>query len=118
MSRKIFVIDTSVLLYDKNSIEAFSNNDIVLPMTVLEELDRFKEKPGVVGEAARHVNRFLDDLREVEYSEQWKIIPDLDIRIAFATESLSVLALLELGAKNALGHAQAEPRPRTAKKQK
>ena len=89
MSRKIFVIDTSVLLYDKNSIEAFSRNDIVLPMTVLEELDRFKEKPGVVGEAARHVNRFLDELREVEYEDQWKLIPDLDIRIAFDTESLS-----------------------------
>ena len=89
MSRKIFVIDTSVLLYDKNSIEAFSNNDIVLPMAVLEELDRFKEKPGVVGEAARHVNRFLDNLREVEYEDQWKLIKDLDIRIAFDTESLT-----------------------------
>lgn len=89
MSRKIFVIDTSVLLYDKNSIEAFSNNDIVLPMAVLEELDRFKEKPGVIGEAARHVNRFLDSLREVEYEDNWKIIEDLNIRIAFDTESLT-----------------------------
>ncbi len=89
MSRKIFVIDTSVLLYDKNSIEAFSKNDIVLPMAVLEELDRFKEKPGVVGEAARHVNRFLDGLREVEYEGRWKIIKDLDIRIAFDTEPLA-----------------------------
>ena len=89
MSRKIFVIDTSVLLYDKNSIEAFSNNDIVLPMAVLEELDRFKEKPGVIGEAARHVNRFLDGLREVKCENQWKIIEDLGIRIAFDTESLT-----------------------------
>ena len=63
-SRKIFVLDTSVLLYDKLSITSFPNNDVVLPIVVLDELDRFKEKPGMLGENARYINRFLDELRD------------------------------------------------------
>ena len=55
-NRKLFVLDTNVLLYDKQSIHSFPNNDVVIPITVLDELDRFKEKTGVVGEAARYVN--------------------------------------------------------------
>lgn len=61
--RKIFIVDTSVLLYDKCSIHSFENNDVVIPIIALDELDRFKEKKGVTGEAARYVNRYLDDLR-------------------------------------------------------
>ena len=63
-TRKLFVIDTNVLLYDKESIHSFPGNDVVIPIVVLDELDRFKDKTGVVGEAARYVNRYLDDLRE------------------------------------------------------
>jgi len=63
-TRKLFVIDTNVLLYDKASIHSFPENDVVIPIVVLDELDRFKDKTGVVGEAARYVNRYLDDLRE------------------------------------------------------
>lgn len=62
-TRKIIVLDTSVLLYDKNCIENFSGCDVVLPLVVLDEIDSFKEKPGLLGESARHVNRFLDKLR-------------------------------------------------------
>lgn len=62
-TRKTFVIDTSVLLYDMNSIHSFPGNDVVIPLIVLDELDRFKEKPGLIGESARYVNRFLDSLR-------------------------------------------------------
>ena len=47
--RKIFIIDTSVLLYDKNSIHSFPENDVLLPLVVLDELDRFKDKKGLVG---------------------------------------------------------------------
>ena len=61
--RKVFILDTSVLLYDKESIHSFPNNDVVIPLVVLDELDRFKEKSGILGEYARYVNRFLDDLR-------------------------------------------------------
>ena len=63
--RKLFVVDTSVLLYDKKSIHSFPGNDIVLPMKVLDELDRKKESQGILGENARYVNRFLDQLRGV-----------------------------------------------------
>tara|TARA_Y100000022_G_scaffold200480_1_gene216076 strand:- start:43 stop:1347 length:1305 start_codon:yes stop_codon:yes gene_type:complete len=63
-NRKIFVLDTSVLLYDKKSISSFPGNDVVIPIVVLDELDRFKEKSGLLGENARYINRFLDELRE------------------------------------------------------
>ena len=60
---KIIVLDTSVLLYDKNCLESFEKNDLIIPLKVLEELDRFKDREGILGESARHVNRFLDNLR-------------------------------------------------------
>ena len=63
--RKIFVIDTSVLLYDMTSIHSFPGNDVIIPIVVLDELDRFKEKPGLLGESARYVNRYLDTLRSL-----------------------------------------------------
>ena len=62
-NRKTFILDTSVLLYDKNSIHSFPENDVVIPLVVLDELDSFKDKSGILGEYARYVNRFLDDLR-------------------------------------------------------
>jgi PhoH-like ATPase len=63
MSRKNFIIDTSVLLYDKNSISSFPGNNVIIPLVVLDELDRFKDRSGLLGENARYVNRFLDELR-------------------------------------------------------
>ena len=62
--RKQLVLDTSVLLYDKESIHSFPGNDVILPLIVLDELDRKKESPGLLGENARYVNRYLDSLRE------------------------------------------------------
>ena len=63
-NRKILVLDTSVLLYDKEAIHSLPGNDVIIPLTVLDELDRFKEKKGLLGENARYVNRFLDTLRQ------------------------------------------------------
>ena len=63
-NRKIFIIDTSVLLYDKRCIDNLKNNDIIIPMIVLEELDRFKNREGILGENSRYFNRFLDEIRE------------------------------------------------------
>ncbi len=63
-NRKVFILDTSVLLYDKTAIHSFPENDVVIPLVVLDELDRFKEKSGILGEYARYVNRYLDDLRK------------------------------------------------------
>ena len=64
-SRKIFVVDTSVLLYDKHALFNMKGNDIVIPLIVLEEMDRFKTREGLLGENARFYNRLLDDLREL-----------------------------------------------------
>jgi len=61
--RKTFIIDTSVLLYDKSSIHSLPGNDVVIPIVVLDELDRFKEKQEILGESARYINRYLDKLR-------------------------------------------------------
>ena len=62
--RLLIVLDTSVLLYDKKSLETFENCDIYLPIVVLDELDRFKESPGLLGENSRYINRYLDEMRK------------------------------------------------------
>lgn len=64
MTRKNFVIDTSVLVYHEDSIHAFPDSNLFIPMTVLEELDGLKVRNDSVGNAARYINRFLDNLRE------------------------------------------------------
>jgi PhoH-like ATPase len=65
MTRKTFVIDTNVLLYDPESILKFGKNEIIIPVTVLEELDKMKRLPNDLGRNARAVFRFLDSLREM-----------------------------------------------------
>lgn len=59
---KIFVLDTSVLLHDFNSINQFTNNDVAIPITVLEELDKFKVGNETKNFSAREVIRFIDRL--------------------------------------------------------
>jgi len=89
MNRKIFVVDTSVMLYDMLAIHQFVGNDIALPLCILEELDKFKDKAGLLGESARYVNRFLDKMRACEKdAEGWKVSEE-DIRYKFVTEGLS-----------------------------
>jgi PhoH-like ATPase len=60
---KIFVLDTNVLLHDHTCIESFADNTVVLPMAVIEELDRFKKEASELGRNARGVIRRLDTLR-------------------------------------------------------
>lgn len=61
--RPIVVIDTCVLLADPSALSAFPGTDIVLPLTVIEELDSQKSRGDEVGRAARIVLRRLEDLR-------------------------------------------------------
>ncbi len=78
----IIVLDTSVLLYDKASIENFENCDVYLPIVVLDELDSFKESHSLLGENARHCNRFLDSLRSKgKLSEGVQISGNTTIRV-------------------------------------
>ena len=90
--RKFFVIDTSVLLYDGNSVSSFSGNDVILPITVIDELDRNKQRPGIVGENARYVNRFLDSLRESGRLDKGVKLPNNDQTIRIATQEPQELA--------------------------
>ena len=61
--KKIFVLDTNVLLYSAQALEAFEDNIVVIPMTVIEELDKFKRDQDELGRNARQVIRKLDELR-------------------------------------------------------
>ncbi len=63
-SAKTFVIDTNVLLHNPNALFAFADNHVVIPMTVLEELDKFKTANNELGSNSREVARKLDRLRE------------------------------------------------------
>ncbi|HWN43517.1 MAG TPA: PIN domain-containing protein, partial [Thermoanaerobaculia bacterium] len=60
--RKIFVLDTSVILYDFNAIHNFQEHDVAIPITVLEELDTFKKGNSVLNLQAREFIRQLDKL--------------------------------------------------------
>jgi PhoH-like ATPase len=62
--KKAFVIDTNVLLHDPNAMLRFEDNDVVLPITIIEELDRFKKQAEVTGRNARQASRTLDKLRQ------------------------------------------------------
>ena len=64
MSKEIFVLDTNVLLTDSNCIFNFSNGDIVIPLKVLDEIDKHKKRQDSVGVHARNIIRKLDELRE------------------------------------------------------
>jgi len=63
MSDKFFVLDTNVLLHNSQAITSFADNTVILPMTVIEELDKFKKNNDELGRNARHVIRTLDSLR-------------------------------------------------------
>jgi PhoH-like ATPase len=63
MNRKIFVLDTNVLLFDPQSPFKFGANQVIIPIMVIEEIDRFKKDLNENGRNARHFSRLLDDLR-------------------------------------------------------
>jgi PhoH-like ATPase len=64
MAKKIYVLDTSVYLTDFRVFYSYGNNDIAIPLIVLEEIDRHKKRPNGVGINARQTIRILDGLRE------------------------------------------------------
>lgn len=64
MVKKIFVLDTNVLLHDPGAVFAFDEHDVVIPAVVLEEIDTKKRNADEIGRNARGVSRLLDGLRE------------------------------------------------------
>jgi PhoH-like ATPase len=65
MKKCIYVLDTSVFLTNANSVYAYGDNDIIVPMKVLEEIDKHKKRQDSVGSNARTIIRIFDDLREI-----------------------------------------------------
>lgn len=61
--KKIYVLDTNVLLSDPKCLDNFEDNDLVIPILVLEELDKHKSRSDEVGRNGREVSRHLDQLR-------------------------------------------------------
>ncbi|MFI5345999.1 MAG: PhoH family protein [Elusimicrobiota bacterium] len=68
---KTFVLDTNVILHDPNSIFSFEGSRVVLPLTVIEELDTFKRSNDERGRSARFISRKLDELRKHGKLSNW-----------------------------------------------
>src|SRR3990167_5651129 len=62
-SRKTFVIDTNVFIHDPTAIRNFQENDVVIPLAVLEELDSLKRYTDESGKNSREVIRYIDSLK-------------------------------------------------------
>lgn len=69
--QKLFVLDTSVLLHDHHAIMHFERHDVAIPITVLEELDKFKIGNDTKNFSAREVIRFIDRLSAHGGLQQW-----------------------------------------------
>jgi PhoH-like ATPase len=69
--KKIFVLDTSVILYNHNAINSFDDNDVVIPITVLEELDNFKKGNETKNFEAREFIRIMDRLSSKGTLQDW-----------------------------------------------
>jgi PhoH-like ATPase len=61
--KRVFVLDTNVLLHDSHSLFSFKGVVVAIPFVVLEELDTFKKDQGEIGRNARHIIRKIDELR-------------------------------------------------------
>ncbi|MGF1697311.1 PhoH family protein [Vibrio lamellibrachiae] len=93
--RKLFVLDTNILLHEPFAIYSFQEHDVLIPMTVLEELDRIKDSKRDVARDARVAIRALEDLfRDAspdEISEGIRFSKDIS-----ATGTISIMADFEL----------------------
>ncbi|MDP4282112.1 MAG: PhoH family protein, partial [Bacteroidota bacterium] len=69
--KKIFVLDTSVILYNHDAIHSFEDNDVAIPITVLEELDNFKKGNDTINFEAREFIRIMDKLSEKSTLVDW-----------------------------------------------
>ncbi len=74
--RKAFVLDTNVLLFDPQAIYKFGNNDVVIPIVVIEEIDRFKREMSENGRHARLFSRLIDEMRKTGELSQGCRLPN------------------------------------------
>ncbi|MFZ0828295.1 MAG: PhoH family protein [Verrucomicrobiia bacterium] len=81
---KNYIIDTNVLLHDPNSLLSFADNHVLVPIEVIEEIDRFKRESTELGQNARTVSRMLDAFRgEGSLSEGVSLPNGGKLKIAF-----------------------------------
>jgi PhoH-like ATPase len=89
---KNFVLDTNVLLHDPTALFKFRDNRIIIPITVIEELDRFKKDLNMLGRNARTVSKFIDRLRgEGSLADGVPLESGGMLRVAFDGEGASLL---------------------------
>jgi PhoH-like ATPase len=69
--KKIFVLDTSVIIYDHHAIKSFKQNDVVIPIAVLEELDNFKKGNDTKNYSAREFIRYIDKISGNNTLQDW-----------------------------------------------
>ncbi len=62
--RKAFVLDTNVLLFDPQAMNKLGSHDVIIPITVIEEIDRFKREMSENGRNARQFSRLMDQVRK------------------------------------------------------
>ena len=72
--RKIFVLDTSVIIYDHTAMRNFAEHDVVIPITVLEELDNFKKGNDTKNFSAREFTRYIDQMSGRNTLQNWTSI--------------------------------------------
>jgi PhoH-like ATPase len=81
---KNYILDTNVVLHDPNSLLNFADNNVLIPIEVIEEIDRFKRESSELGQNARTVSRMLDGFRgEGSLSEGVKLPTGGKLKIAF-----------------------------------
>lgn len=89
--KKNFVLDTNVLLHDARALLSFEDNNVIIPIYVIEEIDNFKRDLSELGRNARHVSRLLDDLRAGGLLTDGVEIPESNggtLRVAFVDGEL------------------------------
>jgi PhoH-like ATPase len=81
---KNYILDTNVLLHDPNSLLNFQENNVFIPIEVIEEIDRFKRESSELGQHARMVSRMMDGFRATgSLSEGVKLSNGGRLRIVF-----------------------------------
>lgn len=86
--KKNFILDTNVLLHEATAIQRFQDNNVIIPLKVIEEIDHFKKDQSELGRNARHVSRLLDELRQNGKLNKGVDLPQGGmLRIAFPGET-------------------------------
>ena len=75
--KKIFILDTNVLIHDPEAMFSFDDNDVYLPIYVIEEIDKLKEYNDRVGKSARETTRNIEKVRKEEKNSKLSLLEGL-----------------------------------------